>query len=127
MQVTTILGGALIQETKPVALAIRAITNGKKNYAQIEKETLVILYGVERFPQFTFERSVIMQSYYKSLEVIHQKPLSAAPRHLQKLLMRLQHYDITIQYKKGKEIYEASLPQRLMNWRTKICLQKIKK
>ena len=97
------LGAALIQEGKPVVFASRALTNAEKNYAQIEKELFAIVYGMERLHQFTYGRSVIIESDHKPLEVIHQKPLSAAPRRLQKLLMRLQHYDITIQYKRVRK------------------------
>ena len=105
------LGTALIQKWRPVAFACRALTNAEKNYAQVEKELLAIVYGTERFYHFTYGRSVI-ESDHKPLEVIHQKPLSAAPRHLQKLLMRLQHYDSTIQYKKGAEMFLADALSR---------------
>ena len=65
---------------------------------------MAIIYGVERFHQFTYGRPVVtVESDHKPLEVIHQKPLSVAPRRLQKMMMRLHHYDVTIGYKKGPE------------------------
>ena len=106
------LGAALIQEEKPIAFASRALTNAERNYAQIEKELLAIAYGTERFHQYTYGRPVTVESDHKPLEVIHQKPLSAAPRRLQKMMMRLQHYDITIQYKKGTEMLLADTLSR---------------
>ena len=77
------LGAALIQEEKPIAFTSRALKNAERNYAQNEKELLVIAYGTERlksFHQYTYGRPVIVESDHKPLEVIHQKPLSAAPR-----------------------------------------------
>lgn len=106
------LGAALIQEGKPIAFASRALTNAEKNYAQIEKELLAIAYGTNRFHQYTYGRPVLVESDHKPLEVIHQKPLSAAPRRLQKMMMQLQNYDITIQYKKGSEMYLADTLSR---------------
>ena len=39
------LGAALIQEGKPVAFASRALTHTEKQYAQIEKELLAIVWN----------------------------------------------------------------------------------
>ena len=50
---------------------------------------------------------MIVDSDHKALETIFGKPLAAAPRRLQKMFMRLQLYDIDIQYKKGSEMYLA--------------------
>ena len=49
----------------------------------------------------------MVESDHKPLETIFSKPLASAPRWLQKILMRLQRYDLVIQYKKGKEMYLA--------------------
>ncbi|CAB4015329.1 Hypothetical predicted protein, partial [Paramuricea clavata] len=106
------LGAALIQEGKPVAFASRALTHAEKQYAQIEKELLAIVYGTERFHQYTYGQPVTVESDHKPLEVIHQKPLSAAPRRLQKMMMRLHQYDLTIVYKKGTEMLLADTLSR---------------
>ena len=39
------LGAALIREGKPVAFASRALTHTEKQYAQIEKELLAIVWN----------------------------------------------------------------------------------
>ena len=101
------LGASLLQDGKPLAYASRALTNTETNYAQIEKELLAIVFGVERFHQYTYGRKAVVDSDYKPLETIFGKPLASAPRRLQKMLMRLQRYDIVIQYKKGSEMYLA--------------------
>ena len=63
--------------------------------------------GTERFHQYTYGRPVKVESDHKPLEILQHKPLSAAPRRLQKMMMRLYQYDITIVYKKGTEMLIA--------------------
>ncbi|CAB4040233.1 Transposon Ty3-G Gag-Pol poly [Paramuricea clavata] len=52
------LGAVLEQnydgEWKPVAFAIRAMTQCEQHYAQIEKETLAIVFACERFHEYTY-------------------------------------------------------------------------
>ncbi|XP_037782061.1 uncharacterized protein K02A2.6-like [Penaeus monodon] len=45
--------------------------------------------------------------------MIQLKNLTAAPPRLQRMLMRLQHYDVTIQYKSGKDLLLADGLSRL--------------
>ncbi len=51
-----VLGAALLQKGKPVAYASKALTETKQHYAQIEKETLAIVFGLEKLYQMTFVR-----------------------------------------------------------------------
>ncbi|VDI06078.1 Hypothetical predicted protein [Mytilus galloprovincialis] len=48
------LGAVILQEGKPIAYASRAMTISQQRYAQIEKETLAIVYGYEKFHQYIF-------------------------------------------------------------------------
>ena len=109
---STGLGAALMQRGQPVMFASRALTDTERNYAQIEKELLAIVFGMERFHQFTYGRKVVVESDHKPLEVIHKKPLVSAPKRLQRMLLRLQKYDINIQYKIGKHMYLADTLSR---------------
>ena len=106
------LGASILQGGKPIAYTSRALTRTERNYAQIEKELLAIVYGAERFHQYTYERQVLVETDHKPLETIHQKPLAAAPRRLQRMLMSLQRYDLLVQYKKGQEMYLADTLSR---------------
>lgn len=42
------LGAVLLQDNQPVAYASKSLTDCQKGHAQIEKETLAILFGYER-------------------------------------------------------------------------------
>ena len=96
------LGAALLQNGQPVAYASRALTETETYYAQIEKELLSVMFGLEKFHQYTYGRPVTVNSDHKPLEVIVTKPLHRAPKRLQRMLLRLQNYDYKLMYRKGK-------------------------
>ena len=48
-----------------------------------------------------------MRSDHKPLEIIFRKPLLSAPQRLQRMLLRLQKYDLNVTYKKGTKMYIA--------------------
>ena len=106
------LGASLMQNGQPVAYASRALSSTERNYAQIEKELLAIVFGMERFHQFTYGRPILVHSDHKPLETIFKKPLLSAPKRLQRMLMRLQVYDIDLVYKQGKHLYVADTLSR---------------
>ena len=50
------LGAVLMQEGRPVAFASRALTETESRYVQIEKETLAVVFGCERFHAYLYGR-----------------------------------------------------------------------
>jgi hypothetical protein len=62
------LGAALIQDGAPIAYASHALTETR--YAQIEKELLAVIFGLEKFNVYTYGRPVHVQSDHKPLEII---------------------------------------------------------
>ena len=99
------LGATLLQNGQPVAYAPRSLMDTERNYAQIEKELLAIVFGAEKFNQYTYGRKVFVESDHKPQEVIYQKPLVAAPKRLQRMPLHLQKYDLEIYFKPGQHIY----------------------
>jgi hypothetical protein len=55
---------------------------------------------------------VDVQSDHKPLEAIFVKPLTAAPKRLQGMLLRLQKYNLKVRYKKGTEMFIADTLSR---------------
>ena len=107
------MGAALLQEGQPVTFVSRTLTPTERGYAQIEKECLAIVFACERFNQYIFGReSISVQSDHKPLETIFKKPLTAAPKRLQGMLLRLQKFNLKIGYKKGTEMFLADTLSR---------------
>ena len=74
---------------------------------------LAVIWGVERYHQYLFGRDFTMVTDHKPLEVISKKSLRSAPARLQRMLMRIQDFDFTIQYRPGKDMVLADLLSRL--------------
>ena len=109
------LGAALLQHGQPVAYASRALLSAETRYAQIEEELLAILSAYKKFHLCVYiyaRNNVTIQSDHKPLENIFQKPLNNAPARLQRMLLRLQKYDIRVKYAPGKELYVANTLSR---------------
>ena len=81
------------------------MTNTEGRYAQ--KECLAVVFGLERFDQYTYGREVIVQNDHKPLAAILQKPLSQLPKRLQSMILRIRCYDIKFQYLEGKKLVLA--------------------
>ena len=106
------LGAALLQDDKPVAFASRALTDAEMRYAQIEKELLAVVFAFEKFNQYTYGRCVEVETDHKPLVSIVKKSLTSAPPRLQRMLLRLQRYEIKMTYKPGKEMIIADTLSR---------------
>lgn len=106
------VAGVLLQNNLPVAYTSKALTETQKRWAQIEKEMFAIVHTCEKFHQYIYGKSVLVESDCKPLEVIYKKPLVSCPPRLQHLLIRLQRYDIEVQYKPGKELFIADTLSR---------------
>ena len=106
------VGAAILQNGIPIAYASRAMNPTQQRYAQIEKELLAVQFGCEKFDDFLFGHTIIVETDHKPLEMIFRKPLHACPIRLQKMLLKLQRYDLTVHYKRGAEMYVADTLSR---------------
>ena len=88
------------------------MTATQERYTQIEKELLAVVFACERFHQYIYGKLVVVHSDHKPLESIMKKPLSTAPARLQRMLLRLQKYDINLIYKPGKDLKIADTLSR---------------
>ena len=109
---STGLGAVIMQQGQPVAFASRALTRTERNYCQLEKEMLALVFGVHRFHQYIYGLPVILETDPQPLQAIMKKPVHAAPRRLQRMMLDLQHYSVTVQYKRGVEMYLADTLSR---------------
>ena len=99
------LGVSLLQEGQPVAFAPRALTTTEVLYAQIEKELLSVVFACERFDTYLFGWDVVhVKTDHHPLESIFKKDLGSAPKRLQRMLLRLQRYNLDVRYQKGAKM-----------------------
>lgn len=110
---STGLGGVLLQDGRPVAFASRTLTSAEKNYAQIEKEALAILFSCVRFEQYIIGKVIKLQSDHKPLQTLIKKPLLEVPKRLQRMFLALQRYNFEIEFVPGSKMYIADLLSRL--------------
>ena len=105
------LGVCLIQkhngEDQPIAFASKSLTDVETRYANIERELLAIVFACQCFSTYLLGRSFVAESHHKPLEMIAMKNLANVPPCLQRMLLELQRYNVTIKYRPGKEMQLA--------------------
>ena len=85
----------------------------ERRYAQIEKECLAIVFAYSRFNQYLHGRDLItVETDHKPLVPIFQKSLHSAPKRLQRMLLRLQKYNLHVKYLAGSQMYIADMLSR---------------
>lgn len=100
------LGAVLLQEGRPIEYASRTLTETQVRYAQIEKEMLAIVFACEKFHQYIYgKQRVLIESDHKPLESIFKKSLDSIPARLQRMILKLQGYDLYVTYKPGKLMF----------------------
>lgn len=106
------LGAACLQEGKPMAYASRTLTQTESRYAQIEKELLAIVFACYKFYDYIYGKAVVIETDHQPLVTIHNKPFHTIPARLQRMMLRLQKFNLTLTYKKGKHLYLADTLSR---------------
>ena len=100
----------------PKVYASRSLNNAEKNYSQIEKEGLAIIFGLSKFNMYLYGRKFILCADHKPLLKIFAPdfatPVLAAAR-LQRWspLLAAHHYEI--RYKSSTEIVNGDALSRL--------------
>ena len=87
---------------RPIAFASRSLSSSEKNYAQVEKEALSLIFGVKRFHAYLYGRPFTLITDHKPLTAILGPkkgipPLTAA--RLQRWSWILSAYQYTIEFR----------------------------
>ena len=92
-------------EERPIAFASRTLNAAEKNYAQIHKEALSLVWGVKKFHCMLFARKFTLVTDHQPLISIFGPkkgiPATTAAR-LQRYALFLQGHDYDIEYKSSK-------------------------
>ncbi|KAL7725832.1 hypothetical protein ACLKA6_015914 [Drosophila palustris] len=101
------LGAVLLQftgdnELKIISFASRSLSDVEKRYSQTEKESLALVWAVEKFYFYLAGLEFELVTDHKPLETIF-KPTSKPPARIERWLLRLQTFKFKVIYKAGKE------------------------
>ena len=101
---------------KPIAFASRTMTSAERNYSQVEREALAIIFGVKRFRQYLWGRHFTLETNHKPLVSIRGPnngiPTMTAAR-LQRWALILSGYSYDIAYRPGSDLSHADDLSRL--------------
>ena len=86
----------------PISFASRTLTKAERNYSNLEREALVVIFGMKKFHQYIYSRQFIPETDHKPLESFFNKkkatPAMAAAR-IQRWALTLAAYNYTVKYK----------------------------
>ena len=114
------LGAVLTQKTsgaeRPVAFASRSLTSAEKNYSQLDREALAIIFGVKRFHHYVYGRKFILFS--DNLPLCHilspRKGLPGlAAARIQRWALELADYNFEVKHRSGARNLTADGLSRL--------------
>ena len=101
---------------RPIAFASRTLNKVERNYSQIEKEALALVFGIKRFHKYLFGRRFTLVTDHKPLLSIlgptSEVPSMAAAR-MQRWGIFLSAYQYDVEYKRSKDHSNADGLSRL--------------
>lgn len=91
-----------IEETpRVISYASKGLSEVEGRYSQTEKESLALVWAVERFYYYLAGLKFELVTDHKHLKAIF-KPTSKPPARIEKLLLRLQTFKFKVIYQSGK-------------------------
>lgn len=103
-------------EDKPIGFRSRTLSTAERNYSQLEREALALVFGVAKFRDYLFghEFTLVMdhQPLVGLLRSDRPTPAMAAAR-FQRWALLLGSYRYKLQYKPGQEMINADALSRL--------------
>ena len=101
---------------RPIAYASRPLSSAERNYAQLDKEALSIVFGVKHFHQYLYGRKFIIMSDHKPLQYLLGEtrgipPMASARIQRWALMLSAYHYEIC--YRPGADHANADGLSRL--------------
>lgn len=101
---------------KPIAFASATLTVAQQNYAQVHKEALAVMFGVDKFHKYIFGyhfKLVTDNSAVKEIFNPCRGTSSIAMARLQRWALKLTNYDYEIEHRPGKMMGHVDAMSRL--------------
>ncbi|KAL6461145.1 hypothetical protein MHYP_G00311110 [Metynnis hypsauchen] len=99
-------------EERPISFMSRTLTPSERNYSQLDKEGLAVMFGVQRFHKYLYGRKFIICTDHKPLLSLFNEmkavPQMVSPR-IQRWAVALRAYEYVIVYKPGKTMVTLML------------------
>ncbi|GBL78306.1 Sphingomyelin phosphodiesterase [Araneus ventricosus] len=103
-------------ELRPIFFASKTLSRAERNYAQVHKEALAIIFGIKKFNKFLQGQKFTIETDSKPLLTLfgHNKSVpTMVNARMQRWAIILSNYDYIVKYKKGTELLLADALSRL--------------
>ncbi|GBN15277.1 Retrovirus-related Pol polyprotein from transposon 17.6 [Araneus ventricosus] len=112
---------------KPVAFASRSITEAERNYSQLDRGTLAIIFGVSHLINYIYGRRFVSITDYQPLSTIFH-PKTGLPKMTSARLLRYASFsagfDYTVKFRKGLENQNVDCLTRIAYLQTYLQMMK---
>ena len=101
---------------RPIAYASHTLSMSERNYAQVEKEALTLIFGLNKFHQYLYGHTFILQTDHKPLTTILGRTKgfpSLVVARLQRWAIQLAGYSYQIEFRPTKQHCNADGLSRL--------------
>ena len=100
---------------RPIAFASRVLSSAERNYSQLDKEGLALIYGVKKFHKYLFGRKFeILTDHKPLLGLLSENQLipAVASARVTRWALMLSAYNYHLMYRPGKKIAPADFASR---------------
>ena len=109
--------GAMIEQSIddqwfPIAFASRELSNSERDYEQIERDYLSVLFACEYFREYVYGREFVVQNDHQPLKEFLSGAINEYPPQMQYFYLRLQRYNFSFAYPPGKKMVVADALSR---------------
>lgn len=68
-----------MQHNNPISYVSRSLSDTEKNFAQIERELLSLIFGTRKYHHFIYARDIEILTDHKPLVTLFEKSIAAIP------------------------------------------------